>query len=42
MKREYSETEIDVQWDKVRSGEEWKERFGSDADTVITSLRRRQ
>ena len=42
MKREYTATEIDVLWDKVRSGEEWRERFGSDVDSVMASLRGRQ
>ncbi len=42
VKREYSTDEFDLLWDKVRSGSEWKERFGSDASSVMTSLRGRQ
>ncbi len=42
VKREYTTDEIDLLWDKVRLGKEWKERFGSDADSVMTSLRGRQ
>ncbi|MBW6470197.1 MAG: ribbon-helix-helix domain-containing protein [Methanosarcinaceae archaeon] len=42
LKREYSTKEIDLLWDKVRSGNEWKERFGSDVDSVMSSLRGRQ
>lgn len=41
-KRGYSEKEFEVIWDKVRHGKEWKERFGKDADSVMTKLRGRQ
>ena len=37
----YSKEEIDGLWAKVRRGEEWKRRFGVDADEVMITLRSR-
>ncbi len=42
VKRGYSAKEIDALWEKIRCGKEWKERFGTDADTVMKQLRGRQ
>lgn len=33
--------EHDALWEKVRSGKEWKERFGTNAESVMKELRRR-
>ncbi len=33
------EKEFDVIWEKVRQGHDWKERFGTDADSVMKELR---
>jgi len=33
------EKEFDVIWEKVRHGHDWKERFGTDADSVMKELR---
>jgi Arc/MetJ-type ribon-helix-helix transcriptional regulator len=41
-KQGYSKKEIDDLWKKVESRNEWKKRFGSDADSVMASIRGRQ
>jgi len=41
IKRGYSKKGFDVIWEKVRLGQDWKERFGTDADSVMQELRRR-
>lgn len=41
VKRGYSAKEIDALWEKIRSGKEWKERFGTSAESVMKELRRR-
>jgi Zn-finger nucleic acid-binding protein len=33
------EKEFDAIWEKVRQGHDWKERFGTDADSVMKELR---
>jgi Arc/MetJ-type ribon-helix-helix transcriptional regulator len=38
----YSKEEFDTIWEKVRLGNDWKERFGTDADSVMKELRRRR
>ncbi len=40
-KRGYSAKDIDALWEKIRRGKEWKERFGTSADSVMRELRRR-
>ena len=42
LKRDYSKKEFDAIWEKVRQGNDWKERFGTDVDNVMKELRRRQ
>ena len=42
IKHGYSKKEFDAIWEKVRLGEDWKEHFGADADTVMKELRRRR
>jgi len=42
IKRDYSKKELDGIWEKVRHGQDWKERFGTDADSVMKELRRRR
>jgi Arc/MetJ-type ribon-helix-helix transcriptional regulator len=42
IKRGYSKKEFDTIWEKVRLGQDWKERFGTDADSVMKELRRRR
>jgi len=42
IKRGYSKKEFDAIWEKVRLGEDWKEHFGADADSVMKELRRRR
>jgi hypothetical protein len=42
IKRDYSKKDLDALWEKVRLGQEWKERFGTDADSVMKELRRRK
>jgi len=42
IKRNYSKKEFDAIWEKVRLGKDWKERFGTDADSVMNELRRRR
>ena len=42
IKRGYSKKEFDTIWEKVRLENDWKERFGSDADSVMKELRRRR
>ena len=41
-KRGYSKKEFDIIWEKVRQGNDWKERFGTDADNLMKELRRRR
>ena len=41
IKRDYSKKEFDAMWEKVRLAQDWKERFGTDADSVMQKLRRR-
>lgn len=38
----YSKEEIEELWDKVRSGDAWKKRFGESADEVMAALRKRR
>lgn len=38
VKRGYSAKELDALWEKVRSGKEWKERFGTSAESVMEEL----
>ncbi|HWR26714.1 MAG TPA: hypothetical protein VN316_02440 [candidate division Zixibacteria bacterium] len=40
IRRNYSRKEFDAIWEKVRSGQDWKERFGTDADSVMQELKR--
>jgi len=40
IRRNYSKKELDAIWEKVRLGQDWKERFGTDADSVMQELRR--
>jgi len=40
IKRDYSKKDLDAIWEKVRLGTDWKERFGSDAESVMKGLRR--
>jgi Arc/MetJ-type ribon-helix-helix transcriptional regulator len=42
IKRGYSKKEVDAIWEKVRLGQDWKERYGLDADSVMQELRRRR
>jgi len=42
IRRDYSKKEFDAIWEKVRIGQDWKERFGTDADSVMKELRRRR
>ncbi len=42
IKRDYSKKEFDAIWEKVRLGQDWKERFGTDADSVMQKIRRRR
>ncbi len=42
IRRNYSKKELDAIWEKVRLGQDWKERFGTDADSVMRELRRRR
>jgi Arc/MetJ-type ribon-helix-helix transcriptional regulator len=42
MKRGYSLQEFESLWEKVRLERDWKERFGTDADSVMKELRRRR
>jgi hypothetical protein len=37
----FREVEFEAIWDKVRHGNEWKERFGKDANSVMAKLRGR-
>ncbi|MCZ7399096.1 MAG: ribbon-helix-helix domain-containing protein [Candidatus Methanoperedens sp.] len=41
VKRGYSEKELDALWEKIRRGKEWKERFGTSAESVMRELRGR-
>ncbi|MDD5473399.1 MAG: hypothetical protein PHU34_04525 [Candidatus Methanoperedens sp.] len=41
MKRGYSAKDIDALWEKIRRGKEWKERFGTSAESVMRELRGR-
>lgn len=41
VRRGYSAKEIDALWEKIRSGKEWKERFGTSAESAMKELRRR-
>jgi Arc/MetJ-type ribon-helix-helix transcriptional regulator len=40
-KRGYSAKDIDALWEKIRRGKEWKERFGTSAESVMRELRGR-
>lgn len=40
IKRDYTKKYLDAIWEKVRCGDDWKERFGTDADSVMKELRR--
>ena len=40
IKRDYSKKDLDAIWEKVRPGNDWKELFGADADSVMKELRR--
>jgi Arc/MetJ-type ribon-helix-helix transcriptional regulator len=42
IKRGYSKKEFETIWEKVRLEPDWKERFGTDADSVMKELRRRK
>ncbi len=42
VKRGYSTKELDSLWEKIRQGQEWKERFGTDAESVMAKLRSRR
>lgn len=42
IKRDYTKKDLDAIWEKVRPGDDWKERFGTDADSVMKELRRRR
>jgi len=42
IKRDYSKKDLETIWEKVRLGTDWKERFGTDADSVMKKIRRRQ
>ena len=42
IKRDYSKKEFDTLWEKVRLGQDWKERFGKDANSIMQELRRRR
>ncbi len=42
VKRDYRVEELDALWEKIGQGREWKERFGTTADSVMAKLRRRQ
>ncbi len=39
MKRGYSAKELDALWEKIRRGKDWKERFGTSAESVMAGLR---
>ncbi len=39
-RRGHSKKEFDALWEKIRSGKDWKERFGTNADSVMEELRR--
>jgi hypothetical protein len=41
-KRDYSKKDLDSIWEKVRIGHDWKERFETDADSVMKEIRRRR
>lgn len=41
VKRGYSEKELDALWEKIRRGKEWKERFGTSAESVMKEIRGR-
>jgi hypothetical protein len=41
VKRGYPAKELDALWEKIRRGNEWKERFGTSAESVMKELRRR-
>ncbi len=41
IKRGHSKKEFDVLWEKIRTGKDWKERFGTNADSVMEELRRK-
>jgi Arc/MetJ-type ribon-helix-helix transcriptional regulator len=41
IKRGYSKGDFDAIWEKVRLGQDWKERFGTDTESVMKELRRR-
>jgi len=42
IKQDYSKKYLDAIWEKVRPGDDWKKRFGADADSVMKELRRRR
>ncbi|MDO8726379.1 MAG: hypothetical protein Q7J35_09965 [Candidatus Methanoperedens sp.] len=39
IKRDYSKKDFDAIWEKVRHEHDWKERFGTNADSVMKGLR---
>ncbi len=41
VKRGYSAKELDALWEKIRSGKEWKKRFGTSAESFMEELRGR-
>lgn len=41
VKRGYSKKEFDAVWEKIRCGKEWKERFGTTAESVMKEIRGR-
>ncbi|VVB89636.1 Uncharacterised protein [uncultured archaeon] len=42
VKCDYSARDIDALWEKIRRGGEWKERFGTSAESVMKELRGRK
>jgi Arc/MetJ-type ribon-helix-helix transcriptional regulator len=42
VKSGYSATELEALWEKIREGKEWKERYGTSAESVMAELRGRQ
>ena len=39
VKRGYSVNELDAIWEKIRTGNEWKKRHGTSAESVMAELR---
>jgi Arc/MetJ-type ribon-helix-helix transcriptional regulator len=42
VKRGYSAKELNAIWEKIRSGKEWKKRYGTSAESIMAELRGRQ